>query len=265
MAAAAPRCGSLQPGQCLRGGPATWEERARKAWEYYVEELLVKNCVNSWRAFAVKDEIRVAGDDDKLKEEATEAAYRLNLYRVTIANNAATAGNGGGVYSSGTFAAVNCTFSGNSAGGQGGAIANDGFAGLNHCMLAAHTAGTGAVGILWRMRWLLWPRTFNSVGYYDLFETLMPTPARRREMHKEMNTSHFDRILVVDDTTANLQLLTNLLTEHGYTFYPVSDGELALRFVRSTLPDLILLDIRMPGETTVLLNLILSDIICSNE
>jgi PAS domain S-box-containing protein len=66
-------------------------------------------------------------------------------------------------------------------------------------------------------------------------------------MHKEMNTSHFDRILVVDDATANLQLLTNLLTEHGYTVYPASDGELALEFVRSTLPDLILLDIRMPG------------------
>ena len=29
--------------------PASWEERARKAWEYYVEEPLVKNCVNSWR------------------------------------------------------------------------------------------------------------------------------------------------------------------------------------------------------------------------
>jgi len=28
--------------------PSTWEERARKAWEYYVEEPLVKNCVNSW-------------------------------------------------------------------------------------------------------------------------------------------------------------------------------------------------------------------------
>jgi hypothetical protein len=26
--------------------PTTWEERARKAWEYYVEEPLVKNCVN---------------------------------------------------------------------------------------------------------------------------------------------------------------------------------------------------------------------------
>src|SRR5512136_2496199 len=66
-------------------------------------------------------------------------------------------------------------------------------------------------------------------------------------MSEEMTDRHPDRILVVDDTTANLQLLTNLLTGHGYTVYPSSDGELALEFVRTTLPDLILLDIRMPG------------------
>jgi PAS domain S-box-containing protein len=62
-----------------------------------------------------------------------------------------------------------------------------------------------------------------------------------------MNTTHPAKILVVDDTSTNLQVLTNLLEEHGYTVYPASDGELALEFVRSTLPDLILLDIRMPG------------------
>jgi len=66
-------------------------------------------------------------------------------------------------------------------------------------------------------------------------------------MNEKTNNGRFDRILVVDDTTANLQLLTKLLTEHGYTVYPASDGDLALEFVRSTLPDLILLDIRMPG------------------
>ncbi len=59
--------------------PATWEERARKAWEYYVEEPLVKNCVNSWRTFAVGDEIKISSDDDSLKDQALEAAWRLNV------------------------------------------------------------------------------------------------------------------------------------------------------------------------------------------
>jgi signal transduction histidine kinase/DNA-binding response OmpR family regulator len=66
-------------------------------------------------------------------------------------------------------------------------------------------------------------------------------------MHKEVNASHSGRILVVDDTMANLQLLTNLLMAHGYIVYPASEGEQALLFVRSNLPDLILLDIRLPG------------------
>jgi CheY-like chemotaxis protein len=62
-----------------------------------------------------------------------------------------------------------------------------------------------------------------------------------------MNMEHLGKILVVDDTSANLELLTNLLTEHGYTVYPASDGELALELVQSILPDLILLDICLPG------------------
>src|SRR5512136_2028979 len=65
-------------------------------------------------------------------------------------------------------------------------------------------------------------------------------------MNREMKVG-FNRLLVVDDTAANRQLLTNLLTAHGYIVHPASDGELALEFVRTTLPDLILLDIRMPG------------------
>jgi PAS domain S-box-containing protein len=62
-----------------------------------------------------------------------------------------------------------------------------------------------------------------------------------------MNLERFNKILVVDDSTANLQLLLNLLTEQGYSVYPASDGGLALEFVQTTLPDLILLDIKMPG------------------
>ena len=54
-------------------------------------------------------------------------------------------------------------------------------------------------------------------------------------------------ILIVDDTPANLHLLTNMLAEQQYKVRPVPNGTLALRAVKSALPDLILLDINMPG------------------
>jgi PAS domain S-box-containing protein len=62
-----------------------------------------------------------------------------------------------------------------------------------------------------------------------------------------MNPSSYNKILVVDDNAGNLQLLLELLTEKGYTVYPAISGELAMESVKSRLPDLILLDIKMPG------------------
>ena len=53
-------------------------------------------------------------------------------------------------------------------------------------------------------------------------------------------------ILIVDDTLANLRLLSRMLAEEGYHVRPVPDGRLALGAVQAEPPDLILLDIRMP-------------------
>jgi sigma-B regulation protein RsbU (phosphoserine phosphatase) len=53
-------------------------------------------------------------------------------------------------------------------------------------------------------------------------------------------------ILIVDDTPANLHLLSKMLAEQGYRVRPVPDGSLALAATRAEAPDLILLDIRMP-------------------
>lgn len=53
-------------------------------------------------------------------------------------------------------------------------------------------------------------------------------------------------ILVVDDTPANLQLLTGMLKEKGYRTRPCPNGTAALRAAAAEPPDLILLDINMP-------------------
>jgi adenylate cyclase len=54
------------------------------------------------------------------------------------------------------------------------------------------------------------------------------------------------RILVVDDTPANVHILQTRLAAHGYDIVTATDGEEALAAVRETCPDLILLDVMMP-------------------
>ena len=54
-------------------------------------------------------------------------------------------------------------------------------------------------------------------------------------------------ILIVDDIPANIQLLSVMLIEHGYKVRKLISGERALKAVELQAPDLILLDIKMPG------------------
>ena len=55
------------------------------------------------------------------------------------------------------------------------------------------------------------------------------------------------RVLIVDDIDENLRVLTETLTEEG--FYPLQakSGERAIAIAKKAQPDLILLDIKMPG------------------
>lgn len=55
-----------------------------------------------------------------------------------------------------------------------------------------------------------------------------------------------ESILIVDDTQANLRLLSQLLTRRGYRVRAVTNGARALASVEAETPDLVLLDIRMP-------------------
>ena len=55
------------------------------------------------------------------------------------------------------------------------------------------------------------------------------------------------RIMIIDDTVDNLSLLNKLLSEQGYDVSLFPKAELALHALTLSIPDLILLDINMPG------------------
>jgi two-component system, sensor histidine kinase and response regulator len=64
-----------------------------------------------------------------------------------------------------------------------------------------------------------------------------------------IESSPIDRpsdILVVDDTPANLRVLTGMLKERGYKVRPAPGGRAALAAAKEQPPDLVLLDINMP-------------------
>jgi two-component system sensor histidine kinase/response regulator len=66
------------------------------------------------------------------------------------------------------------------------------------------------------------------------------------ETAEKPETGILGNILLVDDTPANLKVLTELLKEYNYKVRAVPSGKLALKSVAHSQPDLILLDINMP-------------------
>jgi two-component system, cell cycle response regulator DivK len=56
-----------------------------------------------------------------------------------------------------------------------------------------------------------------------------------------------NRILVVEDNEMNMQLFEYLLEESGFEIVKATTGEEALKLATSEKPDLILMDIHLPG------------------
>ncbi len=61
-----------------------------------------------------------------------------------------------------------------------------------------------------------------------------------------MNTAK-DTVMIVDDSPGNLRVLESMLTKSGYRVRPATSGPMALKVAQAVAPDLILLDILMPG------------------
>ncbi|MEH2083393.1 MAG: response regulator [Nostoc sp.] len=66
-------------------------------------------------------------------------------------------------------------------------------------------------------------------------------------MHLNQTNHQKKNILVVDDTPDNLRLLSAMLTAQGFEVRKALNGKMALTACQMVLPDVILLDINMPG------------------
>ncbi len=56
-------------------------------------------------------------------------------------------------------------------------------------------------------------------------------------------------ILVIDDDAKLNRLLKRFLQEYGFTVFAATDAETGLKKVRTVLPDLIILDVMLPGKS----------------
>jgi signal transduction histidine kinase len=67
------------------------------------------------------------------------------------------------------------------------------------------------------------------------------------ELKMGLKISHKCNILIIDDNPTNLSILFEYLTNYGFKVFVALDGETAIEQVEYTQPDLILLDVMMPG------------------
>jgi len=56
------------------------------------------------------------------------------------------------------------------------------------------------------------------------------------------------KILLVDDSKTELHFMTDLLVKRGFTVRTAENGEEAMRRMNEETPDLILMDVVMPGQ-----------------
>jgi two-component system, cell cycle response regulator DivK len=62
-----------------------------------------------------------------------------------------------------------------------------------------------------------------------------------------MNIGSKNKVLVVEDNLLNLELVTDLLETAGYIVWPARTAEEGLHLARVALPDIILMDLSLPG------------------
>jgi CheY-like chemotaxis protein len=71
------------------------------------------------------------------------------------------------------------------------------------------------------------------------------------EMDETQTDGRSRRVLVVDDNDLNNQYLRTLLSRHNFTVEVANDGPGAIEAIRRQRPDVVLLDVMMPGMSGI--------------
>lgn len=88
---------------------------------------------------------------------------------------------------------------------------------------------------------------FDTVAIENELKGLVNEIEKLNSLWEKFNEQKNRLILIVDDNPENRKVLGSLLVEHGYEVGASSDGPKALEFIKKERPDLILLDVMMPG------------------
>ena len=75
----------------------------------------------------------------------------------------------------------------------------------------------------------------------------MPEPLKRLKEEK-VNSDRKKTIMIVDDTSDVRRLLKKVLEGAGFLTVEAGNGEETLRVIEEIVPDLVLMDIRLPGS-----------------
>jgi PAS domain S-box-containing protein len=95
----------------------------------------------------------------------------------------------------------------------------------------------------------------STLGKGSTFKVFFPkidisnTDTPKKEAFEEIQNISFEKasLLIVDDVVSNIEAVENLLSSSGLTISSAENGEIALEILKHIEPDLILLDMRMPG------------------
>ena len=107
--------------------------------------------------------------------------------------------------------------------------------------------------ILWQSLSDLFGENITKSNFRRVIEVIGATPTfseakiTSHDTAEEKSSGFKGNILIVDDLSENLQFLTDVLSKEGYKVRCFTNGIMALRTIHNKRPDIILLDIKMPG------------------